>query len=108
MPDHAVPDRPATRLKVPVNAGALHAQHRVDSSKPVDSKAIPGVLVDVVIDTEKDRGRTTPSRCGVEPQSRLSVRRPAVGSAREIGRVRPAGLAVLEVADDVKTRRAQR
>src|ERR1700739_579469 len=101
MPDHAVSDRPSTLLRVPVNARALHPQHRVDSSKPVDSKAIPGVLVDVVIDAEEDRGGITTSSCGVQPQSCLSVGRTAVGPASEIRRVRPTGLAVLKVADDV-------
>jgi hypothetical protein len=89
---------------MPVDAGALHAQHRVDSSKPVDSKAIPGVLIDVVIDTEKDRGGTTPAGCVVQPQRRLSVGHPAVRTASEIRRVRPARFAVLVVADDVQAR----
>src|SRR5271166_7131992 len=102
MPDHAVPDRPSTRLRVPVDAGALHAQHRVDSSKPVDSKAIPSVLVDVVIDTEEDRSGTgTPGR-GVQPQRRVCVGHAPVVSPGEIRRIGPTGFAILEIADDVK------
>src|SRR5271155_5516051 len=93
---------------MPIDAGARHAKYRVDSSKPVDRKTIPRVLVDIVVDTEEDRGRTPASGCVVQLQGRLSVCHAAVVSAGEIRRRRPTGLAVLEVADYVQTRGAQR
>lgn len=78
-------------------------QYRVDSSKPFDGNAIARVEVDIVIDTEKDRGRIPASSCSVQPQSRLSVCYAAVVPACEIRRRRPTGFAVLVIADDLKT-----
>src|SRR6476646_11399013 len=107
MPDHAVVDRPGARSGMTVDAGAVRAKYRVDSSKPIDSKAIPGVLVDVIIDAEEDRGGVTTSSGIVQPQSGLSVFHAAVVPASEIRRVRPTRLAVLVVADGVQARCAQ-
>jgi hypothetical protein len=91
---------------MPVDTSAVRAQYRVNSSKPLDSNAIPGVEVDIVVDTEEDRGRIPTAGCGVQPQSCLSVCDAATVAAGEVRRRRPTRLAVLVVADDVKTRRA--
>jgi hypothetical protein len=92
---------------VAVDAGAAHAEYRVDSSKPFDGNGIPSVLVDIVVDAEEDRRRVRAARRGMQLQSRLCVGHAAVVPAGEVRRgSRPSGLAVLEVADDLKTRRA--
>ena len=81
---------------MPVDAGAVHGQYRVDSSKPLDSKAVPGVEVDILIDTEKDRRRIRATGSGVQPQSCLSVCYAAVVP----GSTKPAGYSFLaELAD---------
>ena len=91
---------------MPVDAGAVHGQYRVDSSKPLDSNAVPGVEVDILIDAEKDRRRIWATGSGVQPQSCLSVCYAAVVPAGEVRRRRPTWFSVLIAADDVKTRRA--
>ena len=53
MPDHTISDRPRTHTGVPVYAGALDAEYGVDSPKPLDRNSVPGVEVDVFIDTEE-------------------------------------------------------
>src|SRR5271165_7586503 len=67
-PDYAAVDRPRTRPGMPIDAGAVHAQYRVDSLKPLDSNALPGVEVDILIDTEEDRRRIPAPGCSVQPQ----------------------------------------
>src|ERR1700756_2820650 len=93
---------------MPIDAGAAYAHYRVDPSKPLDGNAIPGVDVDVVIDTEEERGRIGAPGRGVQPQSRLGIGHAAVVPAGAIRRVGPTRFAVLEVAHDLKTRRPQR
>src|SRR3954466_5760347 len=105
-PDHAVGDRPRTCPRMAIDPGAVHAQHRVDSPKPLDCNAVPGVEVDVLVDAEEDRRRSRAPGRTVPPQSRLSVYHPAVVSTGVIRRGRPTGLAVLIAADDVQTHRA--
>jgi hypothetical protein len=91
-----------------IDAGAVNAQYRVDSSKPLDSNAFPGVEVDFLIDTEEDRRRIPTSGRNVQPQRCLSVCHAPVVPAGEIRRIRPTGLAVLIAADDLKARCAHR
>jgi hypothetical protein len=84
-----------------VDAGAVHIQHRVNSSKPLDRNAFPGVELDILIDTEEDRRRSrTPGRqrAAAELSERLSRRRRTAGVIR---RRRPTRFAVLIAADDV-------
>jgi hypothetical protein len=50
-----------------IDAGAVNAQYRIDSSKPLDSNAFPGVEVDILIDTEEDRRRIPTSGRSVQP-----------------------------------------
>src|SRR6267378_1487913 len=107
-PDYVVSDRPGTHPGMSVDPGAVHGQHRVDSPKPLDSNAIPGVEVDILIDTEEDRRRIRTPGCSVQPQSRLSVCHAPVVPEGVVRRVRPTRLAVLVVADDLKTLCAQR
>jgi hypothetical protein len=57
-PDDVVLNRPCAHPRVTVDTGALDAKYGVDSSKPLDGNAVPGIEVDVVVDAED-------YRCGV-------------------------------------------
>jgi hypothetical protein len=76
----AVVERPITPSSIahrhapgiPIDAGAVHAQYRVESAKPVDRNALPGVEVDILIDTEQGLRRIPTPGCSVQPLSCLS------------------------------------
>ena len=106
MPDHTISDRPRTHPGVPVYAGALDAEYGVDSPKPLDRNGVPGVEVDVLIDTEDDRRGIRTTGGFMQPQRCACIFDPAVEAACEIRRRRSAGLAALEVADDMQARNA--
>src|SRR5262245_39665608 len=95
---YAVFDGPCTHAGVPVNGAAVHAQYRVDASKPLDANTVPGGEMYVLVDAEEDGcGVRTPGG-SMQPQRGAGVFGAAAEPAGEIRRRGSARLAVLEVA----------
>src|SRR4029077_1621039 len=99
-PDDTIGRSPLAPLDAPVDPGALHSNHRIDSAKPRQRRRIPRLAVDVVVDAEEDGCALAPSGGGVQLPSGASVGDATGVPAREVRRRCPAGLAVLVIADN--------
>src|SRR3954452_21078641 len=71
--NNAVGGSPFTNIDTAVDAGALHAQHRIDSAKPLKCRIVPGVAVYVLVDAEEDRCALTATRFGMQFPSGASI-----------------------------------
>ncbi|SKT77926.1 Uncharacterised protein [Mycobacteroides abscessus subsp. abscessus] len=83
-----------------VDAGALHAKHRIDAPEPLQGNIVPGAAINVVVDGEEDRRTLPAAGRGMQLPCGASVFDTTGEPAGEVRRCCPAGLPILEITDD--------
>lgn len=84
--DNTIGRGPLTHIDSSVNPGTLNPKNRVDSAKPLQRNAVPGIAIDVLIDREEDRRTLAAARGGVQLPGGARIRDAAGIAPRAVRR----------------------